>query len=88
MKITKTELRNIMNEKLETNKYGNIDINGLTIYYDAYKICSGFLDNNDFWIDFHKNGVLVCTFRSYVIKHMRFDFETYEIINVEKVYAE
>lgn len=46
-KITKIEARELLKKTLDNNECGRIYINGLTIYYNDYKL--GNIDDEDFF---------------------------------------
>ena len=85
--ITKKELRELVlktlleNEHCESDEHHFIiNINGITIYYSAYKITD--IDNDEFSIGFDGwNGEKYqCTFNSWSMNILYINYRMYEII--------
>lgn len=82
--ITKAKLLELIIDRLrktEDKEHRYITINGITIYYTSYNIHSlKRVDVNDFYIDFARNNLYICTFYSFETKYIRLDNTMYEII--------
>ena len=75
------ELKNKTKEMENKNdKYMLFYINGMTFYITDYNLFSFNDESNDFTISLYYKGELVCTYHSYEMDYLYFNFTLYRYI--------